>query len=696
MNTHTRLIIALVILTTAIGASFYLNGKHSETTSQFNVDLSYKTVSSSKPLVKVAQYGQVQQGSFFLQQENQQGYLLSPLLATKVDITVTGLIARAVVTQEFTNPTDEWVNGIYAFPLPENAAIDHLTMEIGERKIVGQIQPKQKARKLYQRAKSAGKKASLLVQNRPNLFTNSVANIGPGEKINITIEYQQTVAFDNNMFSLRFPTTITQRYLPSTPLNSEQQAISENGWGLTQPTFEQSTVETQQESTSPMHKVAMNITLNSGFDLSKIESEQHPIITNKMATGQYNVQLEQDMIANQDFVLHWQAAPNHHPSAAHFSQTTDKGHYGMIMLMPPQLTNKTTPLDREVIFVIDTSGSMAGTSIKQAKKALTLAISDLASTDTFNVIAFNNSANKVFQQPMLASNTYKNTARQFIEQLGANGGTEVLSAMQLSLSHQKPNPARIRQVIFMTDGAVGNETEVFTYINDHIKQSRLFTVGIGSAPNSYFMTEAALMGKGTYTYINAVDNVQAKMQQLFTKLTQPVLANITAQFEHNVEIYPKQIPDLYQGEPLMLSYFSEQAPVKMHISGALRQQKWQQTLSLKNSGKQSGLSTLWAYRKIAQLSRDKYKGESASAINQQIINIAMSHHIVSELTSLVAIDEMPTAKQTSTDRQVKNHRPKGQQGILPQTATSASLQALFALLFLGFAVCIKWFSKHHS
>ncbi|WP_286269167.1 marine proteobacterial sortase target protein [Thalassotalea hakodatensis] len=686
MNTHTRLIITLVILTIALSASFYLNGKHSESTSQFNVDLSYKTVSSSKPLLQVEQYGQVQQGSFFLQQENKQGYLLSPLLDTKVDITVTGLIARAVVTQQFTNSTNDWVNGIYVFPLPENAAVDHLTMDIGDRTIVGKIQPKQKARKLYQQAKSDGKKASLLVQNRSNLFTNHVANIGPGDTIRVTIEYQQAITFENNMFSLRFPTTVTQRYLPASPLNSEQKSIDESGWGITQPTFNNNTVDAQEEAAPPMHKVAMNITLNSGFELNNIESEQHPIITNKVTSSQYKVQLEQDMIANQDFVLQWQAKPTHQPTAAHFSQTTENGHYGMIMLMPPQLTDNATPLNREVVFVIDTSGSMAGTSIKQAKNALAWAISDLAATDTFNVIAFNSTANKVFQHSMPANRAYKNSAMQYIEQLNANGGTEILSALQLSLGHQRPNPARIRQVIFITDGAVGNEAELFTYINNHLNQSRLFTVGIGSAPNSYFMTEAALMGKGTYTYVNSVNTVQAKMKQLFGKLKQPVLANLTAKMSQDADMYPRHLPDLYQGEPVMISYFSEQTPDKMLISGVLRQQDWQQTLTLQHSGQQSGLSTLWARRKIAQLSRDKYKGKDATIINEQILETAMEHHLVSEMTSLVAIDITPSAKVPSSDRVIKNQRPKGQQGMLPQTATPALLQALIALFFLALAL----------
>ncbi|WP_286235387.1 marine proteobacterial sortase target protein [Thalassotalea sediminis] len=693
MTTHIRILLVISLLIIASTASFLLDGRNSN--SEFKVDLSYQSHTTPDSLVRVEHYGQVEQGSFFLKQANMPGYLLSPLIDTNVDIVVTGLVARAVVTQEFSNPTDDWVNGIYAFPLPENAAIVHLTMHIGERKIVGQIHPKQKAKKLYQQAKATGKKASLLVQNRPNLFTNHVANIGPGEKITVTIEYQQTVAFNNDTFTLRFPTTITKRYLPTNQKTDEQQTLQENGWGLTQPSFTENRQDSDSETSQPMHKVAINITLNTGFPLADISSEHHPIMTNEISSGQYRVSLEQDMIANRDFLLRWQAIPHNTPTAAHFIQTANTEHYGMIMLMPSTSNTVAASLSREVIFVIDTSGSMAGTSIQQAKKALISAVAELKETDTFNIIEFSTTANKVYQHSVPASDINKSNASTFIEQLNANGGTEILSALQLALGQQAQNTERLRQVIFITDGAVGNEATLFSYIDKHIQGSRLFTVGIGAAPNSYFMTEAATMGKGTFTYVNSINSVQQQMQSLFSKLRSPVLMNLEANFNQTIEMYPRKLPDLYQGEPIMISYFSQEPVTEMQVTGQMRQQQWQQTLALQNSGKQTGLSTLWARRKIAQLSRDKYKGEDADTVNQNILQLAMKHHLVSPMTSLVAIDVTPTAQKMSDDRQVKNHRPHGQVGVLPQTATSATLQAVLALLILGFTLCFRLLNKRH-
>ena len=185
------------------------------------------------------------------------------------------------------------------------------------------------------------------------------------------------------------------------------------------------------------------------------------------------------------------------------------------------------------------------------------------------------------------------------------------------------------------------------------------------------------------------------MQTLFSKLKHPILANLAVNFNSEVEMYPRKLPDLYQGEPLMISYHSA-APIEhMQATGALHSQNWQQTLTLQNSGQQSGLDVLWARRKIAQLERDKYKGEKATDINQQILQLAMKHHLVSNMTSLIAIDVTPTAPTTSLDKQVKNHRPKGQtkSGVLPQTATPAVLQALIATLLLIIALCVRLVSK---
>lgn len=670
------------------------NQQSSNTQSSFKVDVSYESTTQDMPDVHVSDYGQVEQGSFFLQREGQQGYLLSPLLDTKVDINVTGLVARAKVTQVFTNTSEEWVNGIYVFPLPENAAVDHLEMHIGNRRIVGEIHPKQKAKAIYEQAKREGKKASLLVQERPNLFKNSVANIGPGERIQVTIEYQQAVTYKQDTFSLRFPTTVTERYLPKQNLVDSEVEVDESGWGITQPFYAQSSQSQELEPLQPQNKVAMNITLNTGFELDKIKSEFHPIAQAQTEPGRYEVSLKQDMIANQDFVLSWQPKPNQHPKAAHFVQQTKQGHYGMVMLMPPDIGVEAKSLAREVVFIIDTSGSMSGDSMQQAKMALAYAVQDLPATDTFNLIEFDSEASQMWASAQPATAENKDYASDYIASLSADGGTEMLSALQLGLGQQTQENKGIRQVIFITDGSVGNETQLFAYIQDNLQKSRLFTVGIGSAPNSFFMSEAARMGKGTFTYIGSINSVQLKMQSLFSKLTHPVLADLLINFSEDVEFYPRNIPDLYKDEPVMVSYKSDAQIDNLTVTGTLKNQYWQKAMSLQKGAKQNGLDVLWARRKIAQLDRDKLFGQDFEQTNKQILDVAMNHHLVSSMTSLVAVDKTPTALDVSRDSQVKNAPPKGLlRGNLPQTATAAQLQFLLALLLMGAGLCTVIFTR---
>ncbi|WJG09155.1 marine proteobacterial sortase target protein [Aliiglaciecola sp. LCG003] len=673
--------------------------------SKLNINLSYEafnghTAQQSLPNVYVENYQHVEQGSMFLQKEGQAGYLLSPLLDTRVDINISGLVARATVTQVFTNTSDDWVNGIYVFPLPENAAVDHLQMQIGERTIVGQIHPNKKAKEIYKQAKREGKKASLLEQQRPNLFKNSVANIGPGESIQVTIEYQQGVQYQGGTFSLRFPTTITERYLPSNETASDGAEIGHSGWALTQPSYKSpsTTGVANEDHIERLNKVSIDVRLNPGFELEQIDSEFHPIHTAEKGQGRYEISLQQDMIANQDFVLSWQPSPSQLPRAAHFIQQGEDGFYGMVMMMPPDVDAQDTSIAREVIFVIDTSGSMSGESMQQAKQALYYAVEHLPETDSFNLVQFDSTASKMWNSANFASTENKKRALTYINALSADGGTEMLAALQLALGNQPEQTERIRQVIFITDGSVGNENQLFEYIHANLQKSRLFTVGIGSAPNSFFMTEAARMGKGTFSYIGSIDNVQQNMQQLFSKLTHPVLADLSMNFSTNVEVYPSNLPDLYKGEPVMVSYKSALPLDNLKLTGSLKHQFWQKSLSLQQSANQRGLDVLWARRKIAQLGRDRVFGGEAEAINQQIEHLAMAHHLVSEMTSLVAVDVTPTALDISQDTTVKSHRPKGQLhavGSLPQTATSAQLQWMLGLLLLSMGICTVIFTKSH-
>jgi len=256
-------------------------------------------------------------------------------------MSVTGIIARTTVSQEFTNPgrdKDDWAEGIYVFPLPETAAVDHLRMKIGERIIEGQIKERGEAKKVYEQAKHEGKRASLIEQERPNIFTTSVANIAPGDTIMVEIEYQETVRYDQGAFSLRFPMVVGPRYIPGTPVVIEDQPPG-NGWSLDTDQVDDAsriTPPIRHPALGPLNPVSLTIDLAPGFPLAKLESPYHPILIIAEPDGRHHISLRADAVpANRDFQLTWRPAPGHSPSVTVFTQSQGDERFALLMAMPP-------------------------------------------------------------------------------------------------------------------------------------------------------------------------------------------------------------------------------------------------------------------------------------------------------------------------------------------------------------------------
>lgn len=630
-------------------------------------------------------------GSLLIETKHVGKYYLAPSIDTDVQMDITGLIARVSITQHFTNPSSEWINGVYVFPLPENAAVDHMSMMIGERIIEGKIKERQQAKIIYEQAKQQGKKASLIEQQRPNIFTNYVANIGPNEKVSISIQYQQTLNYDQGQFSIRFPLVVGVRYIPGT---KKVEGFNGLGWAMnTDQVTDASSITPPVTDAYERHNnpVSININLEAGFPIVNIESRYHPITKQISESNHYQIQLaNQATPANRDFVLTWRPQTTHEPQAALFTQDKDHDRYGLLMLMPPEVNwNKQQTLAKEMIYVIDTSGSMSGESIQQAKQALLLGLNQLKSEDWFNIIQFNSSTEAFSEQALPARENNIDRAKAYIQSLHADGGTEIAPALNTALSNVNKSE-RIRQVIFLTDGSIGNEKQLFKIIERKLNDSRLFTVGIGSAPNSYFMSEAASLGRGTFTYIGKIEEVQEKMSQLLNKLNHPVLSDIKMTWKdgNNIDYWPNPIPDLYIGEPLIVSLKLPKEQMQLNIKGITNQTKWTTNLPIINSGKAIGLNVLWAQNKIQSLSQKIIHGEDTEVVKQAITAIGLEHHIVTKHTSLVAVDVTPSKPDhlLSTDKAVAVKKPHGWNmnipGNLPQGATAAQLNQVLGILLL--------------
>lgn len=643
------------------------------------------------------------QGTLLFKQAN--SYKRAAQLDTDVEMSITGMINRVKVTQIFRNSTDEWQEGIYVFPLPEDAAVDHMRLKIGKRVIESQIKEKQLAKKTYQQAKKQGERAALTEQERPNVFTTSVANIAPQESVEVEIEYQQIVQYDDGIFSLRFPMVVGTRYIPG-KLNVD--GFTGSGWALNTnevPDATRITPPVLEKDTSRKNKVSINIDLDAGLSLEKIYSPFHSIAINKQVS-RYKINLKQEStLANRDFELLWLPNEIDAPKAALFTEKVDGETYALIMMVPPN-SKKMETLNKEIIYVIDTSGSMGGQSIIQARAALELALTRLKAGDRFNIIQFNSITSTLFSQSELVTPRTLEQALHYVRTLEAGGGTEMANALHAALANQT-TVNQLRQVIFMTDGSIGNEQALFEIIQNQLGRSRLFTVGIGSAPNSHFMQRAANFGRGTHTHIGNLEQVQTRMENLFHKIENPVLKDISIDFGKstnitNIESWPQKINDLYSGEPLLITTKAEQLPSAITINGQVAERNWSSSLQLNGGQNAQGISKLWARKKIAALMEQKRDTEFEST-KKIITDTALKHHLISKFTSLVAVDVTParTLNKKLLSHTIPSHLPDGwdQQKTLPQpfpaTATDARLKFIIGFILFGITSII-YLSRRHD
>jgi Ca-activated chloride channel family protein len=635
------------------------------------------------------------------------GPVSAPALKTQVDIEVHGVVVRTRLTQRFENPGDDWVEGIYVFPLPVGAAVDRLRLRIGERLIEGEIQEKEQAEATYRKAREQGQTATLVSQQRPNIFTTAVANIAPNEAVEVEIAYQQRAQWRDDHFSLRFPMVVAPRYIPGVP----RPPVARNGRGWSSDTDE---VEDASRITPPValaapdgfRPLSLAVRLNLGLPLAEIVSPYHAIDTVEREPHHYLVELADGAVpAERDFVLRWRPASTAQPQAVLFHETWQDQHYAMLLLMPPAVEEigevTSVSVARELVLVMDTSGSMHGDSLVQAKTAVLRALEGLRPGDAFNVIQFNSSTSSLFPASRHATSTNLALARAYVRRLSADGGTEIRAALQQALD-APVDSGRLRQVVFLTDGAVGNEQAAFADIHARLGDSRLFTVGIGSAPNSYFMRRAARVGRGSYTFIGHSSEIESEVGRLLTRLRSPVLTDFNfvwsaAGAAVPVSLAYESLPDLYAGEPLVIMARSAVAPTEVSVRARLANRPWTHGVSLQRGADATGLHVLWARQRVAAWLDARVDGIDEAVIRQRVVDLGLAHHLVTPYTSLVAVDKTP---RRSAEAALRRHDlavrlPAGWSaqkvfGQLPMTATPAPLLALLGALAALAALGLWW------
>ena len=560
-------------------------------------------------------------------------------LGTDVSVKVSGPVARFTVTQAFRNTSRKWMEASYLYPLPDDGAVDSLKMVVGERIFVGRIKPREEATKLYEEALANGQKAGLVEEARANLFRNRVANVGPGETVLIQVEFQAPIRRINGTYSLRLPLVVGERYVPPHSLL--------DGTGGLSPAALADAANVTAPLAHPslgrdLNPVSISVDLAPGYVPAQVESPYHRIDVDSTRGGKRVTLAAGTVPADRDFELRWRA-PGAQPAVGVFRERHEGLDYVMAAITPPSTGPQGPVPPREMVFVIDNSGSMGGESMRAAKDSLIYALRTLRPEDRFNVIRFDDTMTELFDHPVAASNDQVKLALRFAESLEAAGGTEMLPALEAALADH--GGSGLRQVIFLTDGDLSNEVEMMAEIARHRGRSTVFMVGIGSAPNTYLMSRMAEAGRGTFTHVGTAEESDARMQDLLDRLTAPVARNLRVTVDGaDLELAPRDLPDLYAGEPLVLLGRGRHIEgATLTVGGTVGGEAWSQEVRLDDANDSDAVAKLWASRRIADVEAQRWSGElDYELADAAIEELGMGFHLVTTRTSLVAVDETPS------------------------------------------------------
>jgi Ca-activated chloride channel family protein len=552
---------------------------------------------------------------------------LCPLRHTDVQVRIAGPLARVTVTQEFHNPFAEKIEAVYTFPLPPDSAVDDMTMQVGDRTIRGLIKPRDEARKIYEDARRTGRIAGLLDQERPNIFTQAVANILPGATVQIQIAYVETVPYEAGAYTFNFPMVVAPRYMPRRGV----------------PDAERIAPPLTPEGTRAGHDVSVEVYLDAGVPIESLASPTHEVSVERPNPRQAVVKLrDQAAIPNRDFILQYGVAGHRIEDAV----LTHTGYF-TLLLQPPDRLQPEEIAPKELVFVLDTSGSMSGFPIEKAKEAMALALDGLHPRDTFNLITFSGDTHILFPNPVPATPENRRIAREFLSSRSGSGGTEMMKAIRASLAPSDA-PGRTRVVCFMTDGEVGNDLDILAEVQRH-PNARVFAFGIGGSVNHFLLDGMARYGRGEVEYVGLQDDGSAAARRFHERVSSPLLTDISIDWGTLAVtgVYPARIPDLFAAKPLVISgrYTSPGAGViRLHGKMAGRDFTREIRVILPASQPDNAqLATLWARRRVEDLMSQDFAGLQRGAIRddlkQQITQLGIDYRLMTPFTSFVAVEE---------------------------------------------------------
>lgn len=596
-----------------------------------------------------------------------------PLKHTAVHASVAGYIATVDVTQQFHNPFEKKIEAVYQFPLPQDAAVSGFVMTIGDRQIHGVIREKEEAEQLYRAARAQGLRASILTQVRPNIFEQKVANIEPGKRIDVSLRYFNTLSYSDGWYTFAFPMVVGPRYNPpysenpvtpvargavrgpAAPGADGMDEDERGGGGFSPPANPDDQTETQIQYLRPTersgHDISLTLDIDAGVGIEASRSLTH--VVNTTATGENKLTVElshNDALPNKDFVFAFKVAGEQMKSGlvTHVDEN-GKGYFTLMLYPPAELTN----LDRqpmEMVFVLDCSGSMRGEPMRQAKDAAKRALRRLNANDTFQLIRFSNSASYFGDEPVPATPANIDRAIAYLDTLEGSGGTEMIEGIMAALDFPH-DPQRFRTVAFLTDGFIGNETEILAAIEPRLGNARVFSFGVGSSVNRYLLERMAAMGRGAAAYLLPDQSGAEVMDLYFDRVSRPAMTDLTIDWgEVEVSgVYPQRLPDLFVGRPVVVTGRFDPAGAgfdRVVVTGRAGAEQIALSLNTsKDATAHDALAQVWARRRIAELMDQvtvTADTDGQAALEADILATALDYQLMSAYTAFLAVDASET------------------------------------------------------
>ncbi len=613
-----------------------------------------------------------------------------PLAHTRVVAQVSGNVARVEVTQYYVNPSNDRLEAIYAFPLPPNAAVTDMLFRIGNRVVLSEVKRREEAKRTYEAAKQEGRTAALTEQERPNLFTQSVANVPPGDTVAVVLRYVHEVPFDAGRYLFHFPTTIGPRYIPGSPSPQPSPPARAGGEGVglacaggegvglacaggegvglaraggegapssggpgwspdtgQVPDASRVTPPVLHPSQKPAHDVDILVRLVPAAAFDDVVARSHRVATGVDGSGARLVALaEDDRVPNKDFVLSWKPAGS--APAAHAIVQREKGEeFAMLFVQPPAEVAPAMVRPKELVFLVDKSGSMMGAPIERAKSVIERALDALGPDDTFQIIAFDGATQSMTAAPLPRSAENVARAKAWLARLSGGGGTEMLAGIRAALGAPS-DPRRLRMVVFCTDGFIGNEPQVIEAVEALRGSSRVFGFGIGTSVNRYLIEGVGRAGRGTSEIIDLKDRPDDAVARLFKRLDRPVLTDLEVAFEGATvtDLLPARLPDLFAAQPVVVvGRVRGGTPSRVVLRGRLGDRPYESRVTIAAGGlhpdvsgtSQPVVGTLWARRRIDDLLSARPAAPAQDAV-EEVVAHALRFKLVTPYTSFVAVE----------------------------------------------------------